>query len=277
MFYLTLRTVVLSAGVITFAQALETPVHPEWLDTHAPEPSGNQKFKKDIPSYVLEYAPLVHLAEDEIHWPSVMDEHLLHTTPYVNFEPVPKSEQHPTLSNLGDLNRHEDGLHLYLQSRDDVLTNPAWMLSEHNMPVPPPATPEHNETTSSTSKDDEGKNGGKQKKISKTGGRSPAPVVLTVVEKEDGVVLAFWFYFYSYNLGNSVFGVGFGDHVGDWEHSVVKFRNGVPETMFISQHTGGRTYTFGAMEKYGKRVSHPPNNTAMAVNIFTAGNLLCQR
>jgi hypothetical protein len=125
------------------------------------------------------------------------------------------------------------------------------------MPVPPPATPGVNETDSAAA-DGKRKKSKKQKKINKTGGRSPAPAVLTVVEKDDGVILAFWFYFYSYNLGNSVFGVGFGDHVGDWEHSVMKFRNGVPETMFISQHTGGRTYTFGAMEKYGKRVSHPP-------------------
>ncbi|KFY44878.1 hypothetical protein V494_01262 [Pseudogymnoascus sp. VKM F-4513 (FW-928)] len=257
MLYPTLRILALSAAVITSAQALEqdsdTPIHPEWLDSNMPNGAGgDENIKREIPSYVMEYAPLVHLAEDEIHWPSLMDEHLLHTKPYVDFTPVPKNEQHPTLSNLGDLNRHENGLHLYLQSRDDVLTSPAWMLSAHNMPVPPPASPEGNETDS-TEPNVEGKKTKKEKKISKIGGRSPAPVVLTVVEKEDNVVLAFWFYFYSYNLGNSVFGVGFGDHVGDWEHSVMKFRNGVPETMFISQHTGGRTYTFGAMEKYGKR------------------------
>lgn len=263
MLYLTLRILALSAGVVTSAKALEqdhfdTPIHSEWLGSHTPPgTTGDEKIQKDIPSYVLEYAPLVHLAEDEIHWPSLMDEHLLHTKPYVDFNPVPKNEQYPTLSNLGDLNSHEDGLHVYLQSRDDVSTSPVWMLSAHNMPVPPPATPRVNETESAAPNGEVNK-GGKQKKISKIGGRSPAPVVLTVVDKGDGVILAFWFYFYSYNLGNSVFGVGFGDHVGDWEHSVMKFRNGVPETMFISQHTGGRTYTFGAMEKYGKRVSHSP-------------------
>lgn len=279
MFYPTLRTLALSAGVITFTQALDAPVYPEWLDTQAPEPSGGQTVKKDVPSYVLEYAPLVHLAEDEIHFPSLMDEHLLHTMPCLDFTPVPKNEHHPTLSNLGNLNYHDGGLHLYLQSRDDVLTSPAWLLSAHNMPVPLPANPEHNETNTATSDDGEGKNGEQQKKFSKIGGRSPAPVALAIVEKEDGVVLAFWFFFYSYNLGNSIFGVGFGDHVGDWEHSVMKFRNGVPETMFISQHTDGRTYTFEAMEKYGKRVSRPLTtlkNSMMAANILTASCILCQ-
>lgn len=263
MLYPTLRILALSAGVISSARALEqdhfdTPINSEWLGSHTPTgAAGNENIQKDIPSYVLEYAPLVHLAEDEIHWPSRMNEHLVHTKPYVDFKPVPKDEQHPTLWDLGDLNKHDGGLHLYLQSRDDVMTSPAWMLSAHNIPVPPPATPEGNETDSAAPKDERAK-GEKRKKISKIGGRSPAPVVLTVVDKGDGVILAFWFFFYSYNLGNSVFGVGFGDHVGDWEHSVMKFRNGVPETMFISQHTGGRTYTFGAMEKYDKRVSHPP-------------------
>ncbi|OBT46424.1 hypothetical protein VE00_03271 [Pseudogymnoascus sp. WSF 3629] len=258
MLYPTLRILALSAGVISSARALEqdhfdTPINSEWLGSHTPTgAAGNENIQKDIPSYVLEYAPLVHLAEDEIHWPSRMDEHLVHTKPYVDFKPVPKDEQHPTLWDLGDLNKHDGGLHLYLQSRDDVMTSPAWMLSAHNIPVPPPATPEGNETDSAAPKDERAK-GEKRKKISKIGGRSPAPVVLTVVDKGDGVILAFWFFFYSYNLGNSVFGVGFGDHVGDWEHSVMKFRNGVPETMFISQHTGGRTYTFGAMEKYDKR------------------------
>src|SRR5690349_18767687 len=243
MSYPILCILLLSARVIAFSQPPEhsnshAPVHPAWLDNPiSTGPLGDQKLKKDIPAYVLEYAPLVHLAEDEIHWPSVMDEHLLHTTPYLNYTPVPKNEQHPTVSNLGDLNIHEDSVFLYLQSKDDVLTNPLWMLSEHNIPVPPPVIPEHN--GSSTESDGENNDAGK-KKTSKRGGRSPAPAVLVVVEKEEGVVLAFWFYFYSYNLGNSVFGVGFGDHVGDWEHSVTKFRNGVPETMFLSQHTGGR-------------------------------------
>jgi hypothetical protein len=86
------------------------------------------------------------------------------------------------------------------------------------------------------------------------GGRSDAPAVLVVVPKGDGVVDAFWFFFYSYNLGNTVFNVRFGNHVGDWEHTTVRFHNGVPKAIFFSEHAGGEAYTYEAVEKIGKRV-----------------------
>jgi hypothetical protein len=87
------------------------------------------------------------------------------------------------------------------------------------------------------------------------GGRSGAPAVLVVVDKGKGVVDAFWFYFYSYNLGNKVFNVRFGNHVGDWEHSVIRFYNGEPKAMFFSEHNFGAAYSWEAVEKIGKRVS----------------------
>jgi hypothetical protein len=86
------------------------------------------------------------------------------------------------------------------------------------------------------------------------GGRSDAPAVLVVVEKDNGVVDAFFFFFYSYNLGNKVFNVRFGNHVGDWEHTVVRFQHGKPKAVFFSEHSFGEAYTYGALEKIGKRV-----------------------
>jgi hypothetical protein len=90
------------------------------------------------------------------------------------------------------------------------------------------------------------------------GGRSDAPAVLVVVDKGKGVVDAFWFYFYSYNLGNKVFNVRFGNHVGDWEHTVVRFYNGEPKAIFFSEHNLGAAYSWEAVEKIGDRVSHAP-------------------
>ena len=86
------------------------------------------------------------------------------------------------------------------------------------------------------------------------GGRSNAPATLVVVEKGHGIVDAFWWYFYSFNLGNEVFGVRFGNHVGDWEHMVVRFVNGTPTTVFFSEHENGVAYDYDAVEKIGKRV-----------------------
>ena len=86
-------------------------------------------------------------------------------------------------------------------------------------------------------------------------GHSPAPAVLVVVEKEFGIVDAFWFFFYSYNLGNEVFGIRFGNHVGDWEHVLVRFQNERPNALFFSEHFFGEAYSFDAVEKIGSRVS----------------------
>ncbi|WP_166658097.1 Vps62-related protein [Actinokineospora alba] len=72
----------------------------------------------------------------------------------------------------------------------------------------------------------------------------------------DTVDIIYWM-FYPYNNGKRVcIGVEtdgtcvggwstFGNHVGDWEHITVRFREGLPEKIFYSQHSGGETFTFG--------------------------------
>ena len=77
---------------------------------------------------------------------------------------------------------------------------------------------------------------------------------MVVVDKGEGVVDAFWFYFYSYNLGNKVFNIRFGNHVGDWEHTAIRFYNGKPKAIFFSEHDGGASYSWDAVEKIGERV-----------------------
>jgi len=47
-----------------------------------------------------------------------------------------------------------------------------------------------------------------------------------------------------------VVGLNFGDHVGDWEHTMTRFSNGVPQTMWYSQHGSGEAFQFSAIPKY---------------------------
>ncbi|KAH8670856.1 vacuolar sorting-associated protein [Xylariales sp. PMI_506] len=82
-------------------------------------------------------------------------------------------------------------------------------------------------------------------------GYSKAPATLILVDKGSGIVDAFWFFFYAYNLGQTVLGIRFGNHVGDWEHAMVRFESGIPRAVFFSEHEGGQAYAWGAVEKRG--------------------------
>ena len=255
--------------------------------------AGDSRVLKDIPQYVLDYAPLVHLNSKEYFWPSDMSEHLEHVQTYVNDTRVAGQS---TVGDLGELN-NLDGLNgrwVYLESNDyidmwkdaNIKGLPPWLTGKHNIPVAPadgakaqvqavledlPAWDEdfhiwHTVGRKQSSSPEElppamnERRSDEPIKTPSVGGRSSAPAVLIVVEKDEGVVDAFWFFFYSYNLGNSVFTFRFGNHVGDWEHATMRFYNGVPKVMFLSEHEGGKGFTYHAAEKYGKRV-RPQNFT----------------
>lgn len=95
---------------------------------------------------------------------------------------------------------------------------------------------------------------GHKTKLEVPPGRSNAPAVLVVVDKGDGITDAFWFFFYSFNAGNLVLNIRFGNHVGDWEHTLVRFHHGMPIEVFYSEHYFGEAYTYEAVRKIGKRV-----------------------
>ncbi|KAL3471704.1 hypothetical protein BJX99DRAFT_236988 [Aspergillus californicus] len=95
--------------------------------------------------------------------------------------------------------------------------------------------------------------GGEPVSVQAIGGRSDAPAILLVVDKGNGIMDAFWFYFYSFNLGNVVLNVRFGNHIGDWEHCLVRFYHGKPKALFFSAHSGGEAYSYEAVEKIGRR------------------------
>ncbi|KAI4716666.1 hypothetical protein E4T48_07139 [Aureobasidium sp. EXF-10727] len=178
-------------------------------------------------------------------------------------------ENDRTLDNLDELNAYAP--YAYLKSEDNVEERPDWLGGSSNIPRAPedfydersdrvlknpplkPGPVRGQKKWNYFSKHGAEDRGKPSDRLQERGGHSSAPAVLIVVPKEDGVVDAFWFYFYSYNLGNKVLNIRFGNHVGDWEHSMVRFRNGTPEAVYISEHGAGEAYAYHAIEKYGKR------------------------
>jgi len=279
-----------------------------WHDAQA-LPKNFRQEEREVPQYVLDYAPLIHLYSGEEYWPCDIAEHLIHTTPHLNYTPLQATDDHPKLTNLNELNKW--GRFVYLQSDDNVEDRPEWLGGETNIPTVPDESKDDWQWEGDSREGgqfEEDKNGKKSdwfhvglgdtedrggirsastspglpiptrtpegdellyddemwqselrnrrrqlmgKKV--VGGRSDAPAVLVVVPKPNGVVDAFWFFFYSYNLGNAVFNVRFGNHVGDWEHTVVRFQDGEPKAVFFSEHSFGEAYTYDAVEKVGKR------------------------
>lgn len=246
-----------------------------------------RRILREVPEYVNKYAPLVHLYSGEEFWPSDIREHVEHMTVYVDSEPL-NSTTKWTLNNLHLLNKHAGKV--VLRSNEDVEARPSWLHSHHNIPkgtpdgdqedVPSPrkgkqsVPPELREPTTwyDVSKKlplhriDDPRNRKFQhdrrsnpEQITHRGhkpdskGFSSAPAVLILVDKGSGIVDAFWFFFYSYNLGQTVFNIRFGNHVGDWEHCMMRFENGIPRGVFFSEHEGGQAYAYEAVEKRGER------------------------
>jgi Vacuolar protein sorting-associated protein 62 len=246
---------------------------------------------REIPQYVLDHAPYVHLYSGEEYWPCDIADHLVHTTPHFNYDPVEEDLRYPNLESLEELNSY--GKAIFLQSDDNVEDYPDWLGGESNIPSGPRLnhayqqrpdyyegkkgwtlglnqerlsadnerekwinvaddalqTKEEFRTTGNSSSNM------RSKETESAGGRSDAPAVLVVVDKGDDVVDAFWFYFYSFNLGNTFFSVRFGNHIGDWEHMAIRFHKGRPKLVFFSEHSWGEAYEWEAVEKIGNRVS----------------------
>ncbi|PIL31347.1 hypothetical protein GSI_06045 [Ganoderma sinense ZZ0214-1] len=170
--------------------------------------------KRDpMPSFVLANAPVSYLYSKEQWWPADVAVHLTHVTPEVNFSAVAPSVTFQNISSLGS--------DVCLTSKDDVSKSPAWLNSAVGKPD--------------------------------ANGLSTAPTTIVLVNKPGGILDAFFFYFYSYDHGGKVLDIEFGDHVGDWEHSMVRFVNGAPSAIYLSAHSGGSAYTFNAMQKTNGR------------------------
>ncbi|KAF2667757.1 hypothetical protein BT63DRAFT_375539 [Microthyrium microscopicum] len=173
---------------------------------------------RDIPDYVLEYAPYCYLYSGEEYWPGLLSEHLDHTVPHINYDSVPREFQQPNLDDLDQLNAFGN---IFLMSNDDPENYPDWLGGLSNVP---------------------------DSRLH----RSSAPAILIMVSKGQ-YIDAFWFFFYSFNLGNQVLGHRFGNHVGDWEHTVIRFENRRPIEVYYSEHAWGAAYRWEHAERH-------PNN-----------------
>ncbi|PHH62209.1 hypothetical protein CDD81_7336 [Ophiocordyceps australis] len=257
-----------------------------------PEPRASKQQRrrilKDVPDYVVKHAPLVHLYSGEEFWPSDIQEHLQHMEVQID-NAVYNDSTAWSLDNLAQLNRRRGSLSLH--SRDDVESRPAWLHSRQNTPSDFPShagghahapklgsaddAPAGGEPTTwfdvdkhhrlhrivpprSARKKPPGPAPGQPRVFGRghkpdAAGYSRAPAVLVLVDKGSGIVDAFWFFFYSYNLGQTVLGIRFGNHVGDWEHCMMRFEHGVPRGIYFSEHEGGQAYAWEAVEKRGQR------------------------
>ena len=220
--------------------------------------------KSTIPKFVYDHAPLVHLHAEERYWPGDMQEHLDHVTPKLNYTAI--AAHSPELNLLDSLNEWEKGWSVFLTSNDDPEELPPWLGGEENIPNPYI----QGQTASDEREpfiDQSGIASTHQRPLDTLPapsiipseakhlrpGYSPAPAVLVVVEKPNNITDAFWFFFYSFNLGNTVLNVRFGNHVGDWEHTLIRFQHGKPIEAFLSEHNFGSSYTFNALEKHLER------------------------
>ncbi|KNZ61948.1 hypothetical protein VP01_132g1 [Puccinia sorghi] len=205
-----------------------------------------------VPAYVLEHGPLVHLNTNEPFWPASIEEHLRHTVLKVPAgtapsTPIPQKEEDPCAILARPQFNHE---RCFLTAAHDVRPNPLlhpWLVSSNGKP-------------------------GQDLKSS----ISPAFLILVDKSAITGVpntIDAFWFFFYSFNLGPTVANIHFGNHIvfissdqivmqrkpllifsfGFREHCMMRFQDGKPKAVHLSAHADGASYTYECLEKRAKR------------------------
>ncbi|GIZ38057.1 hypothetical protein CKM354_000148300 [Cercospora kikuchii] len=197
-----------------------------------------------VPSFVAEFAPIFRLHSAELYMPSDISTHIANTSPYLNRTSLsPTSYPNTlTLSNLDQLNtipNSNSGKDIYLTSTSDPTTSPrpAYLYGTS----PDPVTHSTPNTTAST--------------------------IITVL-KPNSTLDAFYFTFYSFNDGGRYPSfapiLNIGNHVGDWEHIMIRFIHGVPISVYFSQHSSGQALSYEAAEKWentGRVVAYVANGT----------------
>jgi hypothetical protein len=166
-----------------------------------------------VPDFVVKYAPMVYLQSQDPYKPSDIATQLVNTEARVNFSIV--SAQPLTLDNLASLN-DLGGEDIYLTSKAKPDSNP---VPEFLFGVRPNGEGETEGAVSST---------------------------IIVNDHGDGTVDAFYFYFYAFDRG----ALSIGNHVGDWEHSMIRFVNETPSALWYSQHSSGQAFKYSAVQKY---------------------------
>ncbi|KAK7447223.1 hypothetical protein Landi51_07098 [Colletotrichum acutatum] len=165
------------------------------------------------------------------------------------------------LDNLALLNDYWNNGPVSLTANGDITSLPAWLLGE----TPDESGKLHNATS----------------------------CVVITVDRGSEDLDAFYFYFYSYDQGANItqvlppmngliedteHGMHFGDHVGDWEHNMIRFHDGKPTGIYYSQHSSGSAYKWDdkALSVENGRVRDPPDlltDFDHAANIVSAHSL----
>jgi Vacuolar protein sorting-associated protein 62 len=155
-----------------------------------------------------------------MYMPSDIATQVTNSIPKVKEVPVARAPSPLTLDNLDQLNAM-GGKDLWLTSKEGIAAEPKWFNG-----VAPDESRKTNNITS---------------------------CAIVTVDKGSSRIDAFYFYFYAFNDGTRVVGMEFGGHVGDWEHNMIRFENGVPQAVFFSQHARSQSFTYKAVEKMGLR------------------------
>lgn len=137
-----------------------------------------------------------------------------------------------TLDNLSKLNEFGGhGKDIFLTANDDPTTYPDWL---HGNPVVRKGDSSAKMPVIFVRKSIPGRNG--------------EPIM---------TVDMFSFYFFNFNAGPRLpenHQDFFGDHVGDLEHSMVRFQGGIPILVYLSRHASGNLYPYDALGKISGRV-----------------------
>jgi hypothetical protein len=165
----------------------------------------------NVPPFVVEYAPMVYLYSGDPYRPSDIASQLANTQPEVDFKVM--TDQPLTLDNLTTLN-DLGGENVYLTSK-----------------IKPDLSPEY-------------LHGVLPNGDGKTDGAVSSAIIVN--DHGDDTVDAFYFYFYAFDRG----ALDIGDHVGDWEHSMIRFQNGTPDALWYSQHSNGQAFKYSTVHKY---------------------------
>lgn len=202
------------AGKILLAAALSFA-----LEASA-SPVQRRRAPAGVPSYALDYAPIVYLYDADPYRPSDIAAQLANTSPEVNFTAITNGPHPLSLDNLNQLNALGDngGTDVYLTSKTPPYQNPSYLKG---------VTPDSS---------------------GKTNGATTAAVIVN--DHGNGLVDVFYHYFYAFNYGGSYVGFVVDDHVGDWEHNMIRFSNGKPQAVWFSQHSNGEAFTYSCLNKY---------------------------
>ncbi|KAF5384561.1 hypothetical protein D9757_006429 [Collybiopsis confluens] len=187
---------------------------------------------QSVPDYVKKSAPLVWLHSEDPFLPSDLLTHIQHTTPAINQVRIPGFDRKLNLDNLAGLNNLGEPDEVFLTSNDSPTSSPfpSWLYGQ--------------------GPDSSGRI------------HDAVPCIVILVEKGLRELDAFFFYFYSYDQGGNITqvlepldslfkdepavmqGMHFGNHIGDWEHNMIRFNDGKPIGMYYSQHSDGQAFVW---------------------------------